>query len=139
MKLASGFYVCALFGWLTVGAQVSPTSNASNGAPSPQRVSSGLLSPVASAAGELPTPASRNDIQRQLDQTEHALNAIKRPLNDEEQKSADAIHSDITLARKALIADDLDGASTLSGKAHALLLHLNKKDSEQKPHVLLID
>ena len=40
---------------------------------------------------------------------------------------------------KALNVDDLDGASTLSAKAHVLLLKLSNKYSGQKARVLLIN
>ena len=47
------------------------------------------------------------------------LNAVKRPLDAEEQKTAAQIRTFITHAREALKYDDLDGASVLSAKAHA--------------------
>jgi hypothetical protein len=139
MNLASGFYLCAVFGWLTVGAQIMPTSNGSSSSASSRTVSSDWLSTVSSAANEYATAPRRNDVERQIAETEDALKAMKRPLNAEEQKTAAQIRTDATLARKALIVDDLDGASTLSGKAHALLLTLSKEYSGQKARVLLIN
>jgi hypothetical protein len=64
---------------------------------------------------------------------------MKRPLNAEEQKTAAQIRTLVTHAREALNVDDLDGASTLSVKAHVLLLKLSKKYSEEKARVLLIN
>jgi hypothetical protein len=130
-NLASGFYLCAVLGCLTVGAQVMPTSNGSNGSASSRTDSS--------AANEYATPPRRNEVERQIAETEDALKAKKRPLNAEEQKTAAQIRTFVTHAREALNVDDLDGASTLSAKAHVLLLKLNKKYSGQKARVLLIN
>ena len=137
-NLASGLYLCVVFGWLTVGAQVMPTSNGSSGSASSRTVSSDRLSTVSGAANEYSTPG-RNDVERQIGETEDALKAMKRPLNAEEQKTAAQIRTFVTLARKALDVDDLDGASILSAKAHVLLLKLSNKYSGQKARVLLIN
>jgi hypothetical protein len=139
MNLTSGFYLCAVFGWLTVGAQVMPTSNGSSGSASSRTVSSDWLSTVSSAADEYATASRRIDVERQLGETEDALKSMKRPLNAEEQKTAAQIRTFVTHAREALNVDDLDGASTLSAKAHVLLLKLSKKYSGQKAGVLLIN
>jgi hypothetical protein len=69
---------------------------------------------------------SRNDIENQIDKTENALNAIKRPPDAESQIMVQ-IRNFITHAREALKYDDLDGANALSGKAHALLLEICKE------------
>jgi hypothetical protein len=71
----------------------------------------------------IPTPRTAT----QIDGTETGLNAIKRPLSTDEQKTATLIRTYITRARDALNADDLDGANTLSTKAHQLLLELTKQ------------
>jgi YhcG PDDEXK nuclease domain len=64
---------------------------------------------------------------------------MKRPLNVEEQKTAAQIRTFVTHAREALNVDDLDGASTLSAKAHVLLLKLSTKYSDEMARVLLIN
>jgi len=70
--------------------------------------------------------ADRQAIATQIDSDESALNAMKRPLSSDEQKTAALIRTHITRARDALKADDLDGAKTLSTKAHQLLEELTK-------------
>jgi hypothetical protein len=70
--------------------------------------------------------ADRHAISTQIDSTESGLNAIKRPLSSDEQKTATLIRTYITRARDALKADDLDGANTLSTKAKQLLEELPK-------------
>jgi hypothetical protein len=70
------------------------------------------------------TVSDRTDIEKQIDETENALNAVKSLLNAEEQKTAAQIRTYIIHACKALKYDDLDGARTLSNKAHVLLLGL---------------
>jgi hypothetical protein len=96
-------------------------------------------SSVQTAALQNATHSLRDDIKRQIADIENALKAMKRPLNAEEQRSAAQIHTFVIRARAALNVDDLDGASTLSAKAHALLLELSKRSSREKPHVLLIN
>jgi hypothetical protein len=100
---------------LDSGAQVMPTSNGSSGSAASRTVSS--------AANEYVTPPRRNDVERQIAETEDALKAVKCPLNAEEQKTAAQIRTFATHAREALKVDDLDVANTLSVKAHALLLN----------------
>jgi hypothetical protein len=139
INLNSAFYLCAVFGSLTMGAQVLPTSNGSNGSSSTRTVSSRCLSTVPSAALDNATRPRRSEVEKQVAQTENCLKAIKRSLDGEEQKTAAQIRTFIIQAREALNADDLDGASTLSAKAHALLLSLSKQYSGEKPHVLLIN
>ena len=119
MNLASGFYLFVLCSWLTAGAQVMPTCNGSCGAASSRMVSSDWLSTASDAANENATFSDRNGVERQIDETENALNVMKRPLDADEQKIAVQIRTYITRARKALEYDDLDGASTISNKARA--------------------
>lgn len=71
--------------------------------------------------------ADRHAISEQIDATENGLNGIKRSLSSDEQKTASQIRSYITRARDALKSDDLDGARTLSTKAHLLLIELTKQ------------
>lgn len=68
--------------------------------------------------------ADRDAIGKQIDETENSLNAIKRPLSADEQKTVAQIRTYITRAREALKNDDLDGARITSTKAHVLLLEL---------------
>jgi hypothetical protein len=139
MNLNSAFYLCAVFGSLTMGAQVMATPNGSNGSASTRTVSSGCLSTVPNAALDNATHPRRSEVERQIAQTQNCLKAIKRPLGAEEQKTAAQIRTFIIHAREALNADDLNGANTLSAKAHTLLLSLSKQYSGEKPHVLLIN
>jgi|ERR1700733_1194729 len=136
MNLSSAFYLCAVFATLTIGAQAMPTSS---GLASTRTVSSDCLSTVPDAALESPHTSRRSEVEKQVAQTEKCLKAIKRPLDAEEQKTAAQIRTYIIHARDALNVDDLEGASTLSAKAHALLLSLGKQYSREKPHVLLIN
>jgi hypothetical protein len=129
MKLTLGFHICILCGWLTVGAQVMPRSNGSCGAAASPSVSFDWL--PATLDPTIDKVPSRNDIENQIDKTENALNAIKRPLDAESQKIAAQVRTFITHTREALKYDDLDGANALSGKAHALLLEICK---ECRPH-----
>jgi hypothetical protein len=81
--------------------------------------------------GQLSTPndvnaAGRQQISGQIDATENGLNAIKRPLSADEQKTVTLIRQYITRARDALKVDDLDGAGILSSKAKQLLQELTK-------------
>ena len=79
--------------------------------------------------GQLSTPddpVSRQAISEQIDATENGLNAIKRPLSSDEQKTVTLIRQYITRARDALNADDFAGANTLSSKAKQLLQELTK-------------
>jgi hypothetical protein len=79
--------------------------------------------------GQLSTPddpVSRQTISEQIDATENGLNAIKRPLNSDEQKTVTLIRQYITRARDSLNVDDFAGANTLSSKAKQLLQELTK-------------
>ena len=79
--------------------------------------------------GQLSTandPVGHQAISEQIDATENGLNAIKRPLSSDEQKTVTLIRQYITRARDLLNADDLDGANTLSSKAKQLLQELTK-------------
>ncbi len=58
--------------------------------------------------------------------TESGLNGIKRPLNAQEQETANQIKSFLSKAKLALTNDDLDGAFTLATKAKVLLDELVK-------------
>jgi hypothetical protein len=127
MRLALGFYLFILCGWLTVGTQVMPASDGSCSAVSSGMVSHDWLSTASEPANENAALADhRKDIETQIDETENALNCMKRPLDAEEQETAAQIRTYITIAREALKYDDLDGARTISAKGHALLLGLPK-------------
>jgi outer membrane PBP1 activator LpoA protein len=124
MKLALGFGLCVLCGWLTADAQVIPASNGSSRAVPFQTVSSGWL-----ASSQEPNNnkvPNRDEIVKQIDTTAIALNALNGPLAGEDQKIAALIRTCIIRARQALKSDDLDGAGTLSRKARALQLELSK-------------
>jgi type IV secretory pathway VirB10-like protein len=79
-----------------------------------------------STANDTVNTAGRSAISSSIDETENGLNSIKRSLNSDEQKTATLIRNYISRARDALKVDDLDGASTLSAKAHQLLTELIK-------------
>jgi hypothetical protein len=79
-----------------------------------------------STAPDNATTADRQQISSQIDSTENGVNAIKRSLSSDEQKTVTLIHTYITRARDALKADDLDGARTLETKARQLLEELTK-------------
>ena len=80
-----------------------------------------------STANDSANPADRRDLTNQINAIETGLNAIHRTLSSEEQKTATQVKTFITRAREALKADDLDGARTLSTKAHLLLEELTKE------------
>lgn len=109
-----------------------PTCNGSCGAVAARMVNYDWLSTASDAARENARRPDRNEVETQIDETENALNAMKRPLEAEEQKIAVQIRTYITRARKAVEYDDLDGASTLSNKARALLVELSHGHSGQK-------
>ena len=112
---------------MTLRAQVMPASNASCSAVSSAAVSRDWLFAAPEPADENATLTDhRKDIEKQIDETQNALNAMKRPADAEEQKTAAQIRTFITMAREALKYDDLDGARTISGKAQALLFSLPK-------------
>jgi len=87
------------------------------------------MSPIGqlSTANDNANTADRRQISDQIDATENGLNAIKRSFNGDEQKTVAQIRNFITRARDALKVDDLDGARTLSTKAHLLLLELTQQ------------
>jgi len=116
-----------------------PTSSGSNGSASTRTVSSDCLSTVPNTAIDNAAHPRRDEVEKQVAQSENCLKAIKPPLDAKEQKTAAQIRTYIIHAREALNVDDLDGASSLSAKAHALLLKLSKQYSGEKPHVLLIN
>jgi hypothetical protein len=127
MKLALGFYLCVLCGWLTMGAQVIPASNCSCGMASSGTLSRKLPSAAPDAANETTPRPDSDDVAKQIDETEKALNAMQRPLDIVEEKTASQIRTYIAHAREALKYDDLDGASTMSMKARGLLPELCKE------------
>jgi outer membrane biosynthesis protein TonB len=69
---------------------------------------------------------SRSQTLATIGSTERGLNAINRPLNDQERKTAAQIRAFLKQARSALGSGDLDGAHTLAAKAHVLLGELTK-------------
>lgn len=87
------------------------------------------MSPIGqlSTANNNSNAADRQQILDQINAMESTLNAIHRPLNGEEQKTAKMIHTFITKAREALKTDDLDGARGYNTKAKILLQELTKE------------
>ncbi len=109
-------------------AQNQPAQNPS--APAQEAVIAPTdMSPIGqlSTANDNANAGDRHDIVNQINSTENDLNAIKRPLSSEEQKTAALIRTYIQHARDALKADDLDGARTLASKAQQLLQELQKQ------------
>jgi len=94
----------------------SATQQAANPAPSVSAI--GQLSSGDGDSGQQ-TAESINAIER-------GLNSINRPLNDNEQKTADHLREFLRQARAALSSGDLDGARTLAGKARILLNELTQ-------------
>jgi hypothetical protein len=113
-----------------VETKPSPSSTAQSPAQTTQEATA--QPPEMSKIGPLSTTddngnvGDRNSISSQIDSTENGLNAIKRPLSSDEQKTAALIRSYVTRARDALKADDLTAATNLSTKAHQLLGELTK-------------
>src|ERR1700728_3791376 len=108
----------------SVGPPQTPAQTTQGATSQPAEMTSiGQVSP----ANDNSNTSNRQGISTQIDGTETGLNAIKRPLSTDEQKTATLIRTYITRARDALNADDLDGANTLSTKAHQLLLELTKQ------------
>jgi len=87
------------------------------------------MSPIGqlSTANDNANAGDRHDILNTITSTENDLNAIKRPLSSDEQKTAALIRTYIQHARDALKTDDLDGARTLASKAQQLLQELQKQ------------
>jgi len=112
--------------------EVAGTHTAEPAKPATQAPSTpqGNAASDASLIGQLSTAtgggssADREDIARQIDSTENGLNAIKRPLDSKEQKTAAQIRTFVAHARDALKTNDLDGARTLAVKAQLLLQEL---------------
>jgi ribosomal protein S20 len=86
------------------------------------------MSPIGqlSTTGDNTGTPARNEILKQIDDTEKGLSAIKRPLKQEEQTTATEIRTFLTKAKQALSQDDLTGANTLVTKAKVLLDELTK-------------
>ncbi|MGA8530620.1 MAG: hypothetical protein WB622_12960 [Acidobacteriaceae bacterium] len=80
-----------------------------------------------STANDTSNTGDRHAISEQIDSTENGVNAVKRALTSDEQKTVAQIRIYISKARDALKADDLDAARTLSNKAHQLLEQLTKE------------
>jgi outer membrane biosynthesis protein TonB len=80
-----------------------------------------------STSNDSANTADRHTLVDLINSIETGLNAIRRPLNSEEQKTATQVRTFITRAREALKVDDLDGAHTLATKAHLLLQELTKE------------
>jgi hypothetical protein len=108
------------------GQSAGPSASQNNQVASAQPAE---MSPIGqiSTANENANTADRHQISDQIDATENGLNAIKRSFTPDEQKTVVQIRTFITRARDALKADDLDGARTLSTKAHLLLLELTQQ------------
>lgn len=95
------------------------TEQASNGSGSSEEVSAiGQLSPGNSSD-------QNSQTEHSLDEIERGLKSIKRPLSDQEQKTATQIREFLKQARAALAAGDMDGARTLAMKAKVLLDELS--------------
>ncbi|MGD0368486.1 MAG: hypothetical protein ABSA94_13605 [Acidobacteriaceae bacterium] len=107
-------------------AQSAPPASSQN-APSPD-VQPSEMSKIGqlTSANDNSSTADRQQISSQIDATENGVNAIKRPLSSDEQKTVALIHTHITRARDALKADDLDGARNLETKARQMLEELTK-------------
>jgi hypothetical protein len=101
----------------------APTEQAANTAAQPSE-----MSPIGqiSTGNDNTNIADRNDIAKQIDDTENALNGIKRSLDAEEQKTVAQIRTYVKVARENLKNDDLLGARNTATKAHLLLLELIK-------------
>jgi hypothetical protein len=99
--------------------------------PAQQEASAGEppeMSPIGqlSTTGDNTGTPARNEIVKQIDDTEKGLSAIKRALNSDEQTTAAEIRTFLSKAKQALSQDDLAGANTLVTKAKVLLDELTK-------------
>jgi hypothetical protein len=103
-------------------AKETPVQQEASAGEPPEMSPIGQLSTTGDNTG---TPA-RNEILKQIDDTEKGLSAIKRPLKQEEQTTATEIRTFLTKAKQALSQDDLTGANTLVTKAKVLLDELTK-------------
>ena len=81
---------------------------------------------ISTASGDANT-GDRQDLNNQIDATEHTLNGLHRPMSAEEQKTATLVRTFIAKARQALKTDDFDGAKNYSTKASVLLQELTKQ------------
>lgn len=106
---------------VTETAPTPPTQKAANSQPS----EASPIGQLSTSTDNASTP-NRRSIQDMIASTETGLNNIKRPLGTEEQKTAIQIRTFLAKAKDALNADDLDGAQTLTTKAHVLLAELTK-------------
>jgi hypothetical protein len=100
-------------------AQGQDAELADNGAPSD-------MTPIGqlSAAGESTNTPRRNQILDEINTTQKGLDSLKRPLNKEQQTTANQIRTFLTKAKQALNQEDLDGADILVTKAKVLLNEL---------------
>lgn len=114
MSFATFFLLCGLSGGCSgVAAQAISGSNA--------RQASWI------ATGRV--ALDPDEIKKQIDKTEKALDAIKGHLNTQTQTIAKQIRAFISHARTALNDDDPAGAGVLSSKARVLLLELYRECS----------
>jgi outer membrane biosynthesis protein TonB len=88
-----------------------------------------IARPSVSAIGQL-SSGDPSDLQRQtadsIVTTEQRVNALNRPLSDQEKKTARQIKEFLKQAHAALKSGDVDGAHTLSVKAKVLLGELSQ-------------
>ncbi|HYK35133.1 hypothetical protein [Alloacidobacterium sp.] len=80
-----------------------------------------------SSTEEAVSSQGRQNIERQINDTENGLNGIKRSLSSDEQLTSTQIKTFLTKAKQALAENDLDGAQTLADKAKVLLQELTTK------------
>jgi hypothetical protein len=69
---------------------------------------------------------SRGDTEDSILAIEKGINSLTRPLDDNEQKTADHVREFLKQARQALGTGDVDGAHNLAAKAKVLLDELTK-------------
>jgi hypothetical protein len=107
--------------------QPTPPVKHKKPAANPQVAANG--SPGVSAIGQL-SSGDPSDLRQQTENsiaaTERGLNAIYRPLNEQEQKTAAHIREFLKGAKQALASGDMDGAHTLAAKAKVLLGELSR-------------
>ena len=101
--------------------QPAPTAQDATGPPS----ASSPIGQLSTAGGDAGA-ADRDTIAKLIDSTQRQLNAMKHPLNSQEQKIAAQIRTFLDHARESLKTNDLDGAQTLAVKAQLLLQELQK-------------
>ena len=118
----------------TTQQDVAKTPTVAPATPQPEnpQVASGQpseMSPIgqlSTANGDANT-GDRQDLNNQIDATEHTLNGLHRSMSAEEQKTATLVRTFIAKARQALKTDDFDGAKNYSTKANILLQELTKQ------------